>query len=583
MIQSNYFTDNDDLQLQFKNIIDWESIVKEGEQNFHDAKLFDKTKDDRYSMAPRTTAEAVEYYASVLDSLGEMMGHEVAPRGAEMDRIGLKYDNGKVIYPEAQDYLYTKLREAGLMPAAFGRKHGGLALPAVAQVILLEIASRADAAFALAYGNVNVAEVVARYGSEEMVDEWIPKFASAEISCAMALTEPNYGSDLPNVQTKAVKGEDGVWRVTGTKRFITHAAGYKDSPCVILTLARTGGPKSGARGLSFFMVHSKDVHIAGIEKKMGLHCSPTCEVVYENAPAILIGEEGLGLVRYSMGMMNSARLTIAAQSLGIAQAAQMEAKKYASERIQFGKPIQEIPAVKKMLDRMEVEIAAMRCLALEAGRCVDMYMWRTEHLLKEEKKSEKEARNDEQVSKWSKLADLFTPLSKYYTSEKCVQIAYDALQIHGGAGYTEEYDVARIYRDSRITTIYEGTTQLQIVAAIGGVAAGMAPAGHLREYINAEMATFTPSARLKRTFTEFEKVVNEYRAMEKGDIKARYAFETVESGARFILGMLLERSAAKLSGEEKSKRLALCDQLHEESLAVLAANLTKLQLARESA
>lgn len=581
MIQSNYFSDNEDLQAQFHKILEWDPLVKETENSFHDAALYQKTKDDRFSMAPTNSQEAVDYYNSILDSLGEIMGHEVAPRGAEMDHVGLKYENGRVTYPEALDYLYNKLREAGLMPAAFSRKYGGLALPATAQVFLLEIASRADAAFALAYGNVNVAEIVERYGSREMVDEWIPKFASGEISCAMALTEPNYGSDLPNVQTKAVKGEDGVWRITGTKRFITHAAGYINAPCVILTLARTGNPKSGARGLSFFMVHNKDVHIAGIEKKMGLHVSPTCEVVYENSPALLIGEEGMGLLRYSMGMMNSARLTIAAQSLGIAEAARFEAKKYASERIQFGKPIQEIPAVKKMIDKMDVECAAMRGLVLEAGRCVDMYLWRKVHLFEEGKK-EREIKNDDQVSKWEKLADLFTPLSKYYISETCVKVAYDAIQIHGGAGYTEEYDVARIYRDSRITTIYEGTTQLQIVACIGGVAAGMAPAGHLRAYIKEEMAKFQPSVKLKKVFGEFEKVVNDYRTLEKSEVKARHAFETVESAARFIMGMIMERSAAKLSGAEKQYRLGLSDQLHNESLAILAANKVKLELAMES-
>lgn len=581
MITGNYFQDNPDLQLQFQKLLDWNTVTSEAEHNFRDAEVYKKTNDEKLAMAPSNPAEAVDFYKSVLDSIGELMGNEVAPRSAEMDRIGLKYADGKVTYPEALNQLYTTFRDAGLMPFALGRKYGGLQLCSTAQVIVLELAARADATFALAFGNVNVAEVVERYGSPEICDEWMPKWASAEISCAMALTEPNYGSDLPNVQVKAVKDDKGQWRISGTKRFITHAAGYVGAPCVILTLARTGTPTSGARGLSFFLVHSKDVHIAGVEKKLGLHSSPTCEVVYENSPAVIIGEEGLGLLRYSMGMMNTARLTIAAQSLGIAEGARQEAHKYATERIQFGKPLRAIPAVKKILDRMDAETAAMRALVFEAARCVDMYLWRKEHLTKHEGRPEKVAKNDEQVSKWEKLADLFTPLSKYYVSEGCVRAASDALQIHGGAGYTEDYDVSRIYRDSRITTIYEGTTQLQIVAAIGGVAAGMAPAGHLREYINEEMAKFTPSQDLKRTFEAFDKNVNLYRTIDKGELKARYAFETVESAARFLLGMLMERSLGKLTGSEKEDRQKLIDSLHEESLAILAANRVKLERALE--
>lgn len=580
MIQSNYFSTNEDIQNQFDKILDWEEIVKECEVNFRDAELYKKNGDEKYSMAPTTVSEAVEYYRSILDSLGELMGHEVAPRSAEMERVGLKYESGKVIYPDAQNHCYNVLRDSGLLPIGLGRKHGGLGLPMVLQVMCCEIAARADAAFALAFGSVTIAEVVERYGSDEMVDEWIPQLAAGKYSCAMALTEPNYGSDLPNVQLKAVKDEKGNWKLTGTKRFITHAAGYDKAPCIILTLARTGGVTSGARGLSFFLVHQKDVQIAGIEKKMGLHCSPTCEVVYENAPAKLIGEEGMGLVRYSMGMMNAARMTVGAQALGIAEAALCEAKKYASERVQFGKPIEAIPAVRKMLDNMECEIAAMRCLILEAGRAIDLYHWKKEHMLKDQKLSEKEVRNEPSIRRWEKLADLFTPISKYYISEESIKIASDALQIHGGAGYTEEYDVARIYRDSRITTIYEGTTQLQIVAAIGGFISGMAPAGHLREYLDEELSKIKQSEELKSLRDSFEKTVNLYKEIEDSASKSRVAFETVETGSRYLLGLLMERSAAKLDGESKKKRQKLCAMFNANSLAIAAANLVHLEMAK---
>lgn len=577
MIQGNYFNDNDDLQLHFRHLIQWPNLVEEIEHGFQDAKLYKESGDERLAMAPSSVEEAVEYYRTVLESVGEMMGAEVAPRSAEMDQVGLKYNDGKVTYPEAQDHLYKLFRESGLMPFGIARRHGGLGLPFTAQAIILELSARADAAFALAYGNVNVAEIVERYGSKEMVEEWMPRWASGEISCAMALTEPNYGSDLPNVQTKAVKGEDGVWRLTGTKRFITHASGYIDAPCVILTLARTGSPTSGARGLSFFLVHSKDVHVASIERKMGLHCSPTCEVVYDNSPGLLIGEEGLGLVRYSMGMMNTARLVIAAQSLGIGEAARCEARKYAAEREQFGKPIERIPAVRKILDRMDAEVAGMRSIVMEAARCVDNYLWRKEHLCKHEGLTEKQARNDEQVARWEKLADLFTPLSKYYTSETCVKLSYDAVQIHGGSGFTEDYDVARIYRDARITTIYEGTTQLQVVAAIGGVTAGMTANGFLRAYIEDEIKGFAASAMLHNQLREFETIAALFRSFDSSETKARYAFEAVESAARFLIGMLLERSLTTTPGDNRSSRQQIIDQWHEDSVAILAANRVKLE------
>lgn len=567
MIESNYFRDNEDLALQFKTLIDWNEIVPAFENGFADAKTYEKTKDERFANAPADVAGALDYYESILDAAGDLMGTYVAPRSAEMDRVGLKFENGKVAFPKAQEECYNTLRDAGLQPMGIGRKYGGLGLPATVQTLMYEISSRADAAFCLAFGNINIVDIVERYASEELCDQWLPQISAGKYSAAMALTEPNYGSDLPNVQTKAEKGADGVWRLTGTKRFITHACGYVNAPSIILTLARTGSPTSGARGLSFFIVQGKDIQVAGIEKKMGLHCSPTCEVVFDNAPGQIIGEEGFGLVKYSMGMMNSARIMIAAQSVGIAEAGYREAKKYASERVQFGKPIEKIPAVRKMLDRMEREIAGMRMLVLEATRAVDLYQWRKEHLIKHEGKTEREVKADPQIRRWEKLADLFTPMAKYYASEGCVKIASDALQTFGGAGYTEEYDVARIYRDSRITTIYEGTTQLQIVAAIGGIVSGMAPAGNLREYIQDEMKKMQPSQALASSFEILSDIVEMYKSMEQGEEKSMVAFETVEAATRFLIGLLMERSLARAPGNEHRKKL--CREIHIDSLAIL--------------
>tara|TARA_Y100001937_G_scaffold128708_1_gene207145 strand:- start:90947 stop:92713 length:1767 start_codon:yes stop_codon:yes gene_type:complete len=579
MIKSNYFQDNPDLQLNYNSLIDWKEIVEAYEQGFGDAKKYKETGAENLAMAPSSTEEAKDYYTSVLDSLGELMGTLVAQKSQEMDHEGLKYSDGKVTFPKAQEECYTALRDAGLMPMAISRKYHGLGLPVVVQALACDIAARANAAFCLAFGNINIVEIMERYASPEMCEKWLPAIADGNYSAAMALTEPNYGSDLPSVQTKAVLGEDGTYRLTGTKRFITHACGYIDAPSVILTLARTGSPTSGARGLSFFLVKGEDVHVANIEHKMGLHCSPTCEVVFEDAPGELIGKTGYGLVKYSMGMMNAARLTIAAQSLGIANGAYFEAKKYASERIQFGKPIEQIPAVRKMLDKMEREIVASRALVIEAARSIDLYHWRKEHLLKEEGKSEKDVNKDETLRFWEKMADLLTPLSKYYASEGCIDVADDAIQIHGGAGYTEEYDVARIYRDSRITTIYEGTTQLQTVAAIGGVVAGMSPTGVLRNYIDQQMNGLDASQDLVSLRESLEECVQNYRSISSGAKKDELAFEVVETAARFLCGLLLEKSMQRLTGDDLDKRSALTEQYHLDSLAMVAGNKMKLQRA----
>ncbi len=575
MIAANYFTSNEDIIRHFDKIINWKELIDNYENNFQDAEDYKKTGNERLSLAPTNYEEALDYYKSSLDTAGDLAGNELSQQVRDIEKTGLKYDNGKVIFPEQMIKAVEKVKEAGILPYSISRHMGGLGLPFTVQSIAMELSARADAAFSIAIGCFNLAETIEKYASKEMVEKYVPLLAEGKLCGAMALTEPNYGSDLPNVQTKAVKNADGQWTVTGTKRFITHGCGFGDIPSVILTLARTGTPTSGARGLSFFLVHSKDVHIASIEKKLGLHCSPTCEVVYENSPAELIGEEGMGLVKYSMGMMNTARLSIAAQSLGIATAAYYEGKKYASERVQFGKLIQEIPAVKKMLQNMERELYAMRCLLYEAGRSVDLYLWRSEHL-KHSGRSEKEVKRDEQISLWEKLANLFTPMSKYYISETANWMASNAIQIHGGSGYTEDYDVAKIYRDARITNIYEGTTQLQIVACIGGIVAGLTPKGNLRTYIDLELGKFKASERLLEVKNSLEKIYTVYSEKKDSGYRDTYAFEMVESATRFINGLLLERSASRLEGEEKNYRLKLADDYNKDSLAILAGNLVKV-------
>lgn len=576
MIENNYFSENEDLLLHFDSIIDWNEIVDAFEQGFSDRKEYERSGKEELSLAPGSKEEALEFYRSVLEAAGDIAGTTIAPVAKEMDKEGLIFHNGQVRFPKAMIDGVRKVKEAGILPYSIGRNHGGLGLPSSVQAMLMEIFSRADGSLAIALGCMNLAETVERFGTKEMVETYVSKMAAGELCGAMALTEPNYGSDLPNLQAKAIKGEDGVWRITGAKRFITHGCGFDDKPSIILTLARTGSPTSGARGLSFFLVKSEDVQIAGIEHKMGLHCSPTCEVVYENTPGILIGEEGYGLIKYSMAMMNGARLSIAGQAMGIGAAAYYEAKKYADEREQFGKKIRNIPAVKKMLDLMDREIVAMRSILQEASRSIDLYHWKSERL-KEEGVEEREIKKDESIRKWEKLANLFTPLSKYYITEQANRIAFDALQIHGGAGYTYDYDISRIYRDVRITNIYEGTTQLQVVAAIGGIVTGLGTKGILRQYLEEEANLFQPSTELKGLREKLDESHGLYVSLGNGPDKDEVSFELVESATRVIIGTILEKSLTKLEGKAKEERSSLVKSYQTDSLALLEYNRIRIR------
>ncbi|MCP5497357.1 MAG: acyl-CoA dehydrogenase family protein [Leptospiraceae bacterium] len=580
MIQNNYFLDNSDLMLHFEEVIPWTEIITQYEGDFEDYKKFQETNDEKFSHAPSDMDSALEYYKEILTSTGSIAGKSIAQNASEMDKIGVKYENGKVIFPEIMNKIYKSYHESGLLNFMLKKESGGLGLPVTVYNMIFEIVSRADISFVMTLAANTIAETIEKYGTLELKEKWIPKFLSSEYTGSMALTEPDYGSDLINLKTKAVKQPDGTYLLTGTKRFITHGCGMSNFPAILLTLARTGEPGSGARGISFFVVDGKNVHISGIERKMGIKSSPTCEVVYENSPAEIIGEEGLGLTKYALGLMNGARLAVGTLGVGLATAAYEEAKRYSGIREQFGKPIKEIPAVQKMLDRMEREIVAMRCLNMEAAHSMDKYIWATERM-KEKGISEKEIRKDETIKYWERISSLFTPIAKYYCTEMSNSIAYDAVQVHGGVGYTEEFDVARIYRDARILTIYEGTTQMQIVAAIGGIVAGMAPNAYLKKYIDSLMKSFSPSKISQKILALLEKAISLYKNLETKE-KEYYAFEVVEIATKLLCGLLLEKSVEKLKDEEqKAKRRKIAFVYAKDSFSISQKNYMNLQLVNK--
>ncbi|MCG6140376.1 acyl-CoA dehydrogenase family protein [Leptospira mtsangambouensis] len=567
MIQSNYFQTNEDLREHFEDLIDWNEIVPIYENQFSDSKLYLENNNPKLEYAPSNVGEAKSFYEEILKSCGEISGMYVSQVASIVDSKGLKFENGNVIHPQEMVDVVQMYHDAGLGPAAFKRKYGGLGTPSIIKAMIAELMYRSDSSITIAVGSMGLAAILEVCATEEMKDEWIPKLISGNYTVTMGLSEPDFGSDLPNITTKAIKKDD-KWFLNGTKRFQTVACGINGSPGITLTLARTGTQESGARGLSFFIVENKNYAVQGIEKKLGIKASATCETVFENSEGHLVGKEGFGLVKYVMGMLNGARLSVSSQGTGIVTAAYEEALKYAKERVQFGKPIYEIPAVRRMLDRMERELAGMRCLMVEAAYSVDKYYWYEDGRTPtpEETKTGKF---------WEKVANTLTPISKYYNSEMCNDLVYDGLQVLGGAGYTEDYDLSRLYRDARITNIYDGTTQIQVNAAIGGITSGMSPTGTFRAYLDHLAKGSESNPKLLEVRNLFESIVETYKSIENQETKETFSFEVVESAARVVVGYLMERAKNK-SSKRKDLRTTWCKAFHADSLAILSANKIRL-------
>lgn len=533
MIRGNYFDDNADLLFNVEHCIDWPTLVSLKEDNFSGRKKND--------LAPADVAECLDGYTAVWQQMGKICGEEIAPAARSMEKQGLKLVQGKVKFPSETERLVELIVKTGMLGTNISREHGGLQMGQTSSSVIFEMLSRADASFGIAASCFNLAEVVERFGDAKMISTWVPQMAAGQVCGAMALTEPNYGSDLSRITTKAEKDADGNWYLTGTKRFITHACGLNDKPSVILTLARSSG--AGAKGLSFFLVHSDEIEVTRIEEKMGLHTSPTCEIVFEKSKAELIGKEGLGLVKYAIQMMNGARMGIAVQSLGLAQAAYEEGKKYASERVQFGTTIENLPAVKRILDDNEAYIHAMRALAYRSCQIVDHFDG-LEKKLMAEGLDERSVRKHADIVKLDKLAKLLTPTAKLFNSEMANFVAYHSLQIFGGSGYTEEFDISRIYRDARITTIYEGTTQLQAVAAIGPIVEGGREGGALYTYIREELAKLPADeyrGQLEADFGHFLQLVPKYKERVN---KESMAIDIVTAFAYLFCNILLYQQVA---------------------------------------
>ncbi len=447
----NFFLDNRDLQFHLKNM-DLRQVVALREKGY--------TYFPRYPEAPRHYEDAVDDYRILLEVLGEICATVVAPRAAEADEEGAQLRDGQVHYTAATQEALQAFKQADLMGAMLPWEYGGMNLPETVYQMMVEIVSRAEAGLMTIFGLLEIALSINDFGDEAMKARILPRFARGEVSGAMVLTEPDAGSDLGAVQTRATLDAAGQWHLNGVKRFITN--GCAD---VMVVLARSEPESNDARGLSLFLVEKDDsVVIRRLENKMGLHASPTCEIQYNNTPAQLIGKRRFGLIRYAMALMNGARLAVAAQAIGIGEAAYREAYRYAQERTQFNQAICELPAVSRMLLAMRVELEAARALMYESARWVDLEKAYERHIAAAAKP---EPADRQALKRAARLAETLTPLTKYFATEMGNRVCYQALQVHGGVGYMREFNVERHYRDIRVTNIYEGTSQLQVVAAIG--------------------------------------------------------------------------------------------------------------------
>jgi alkylation response protein AidB-like acyl-CoA dehydrogenase len=457
---ANFFRDNDDIRFLFEHI-DLAELARVQEDGFVDA------HQHNVDYAPVDEADAIDNYRRTLDIVGDVAGEIIAPRAEQIDAEGnrLNEDGTVTLHPLVADNL-RRLAQADLMGFTLPRRYGGLNCPNLVYTMAIEMVSRADASLMNIFGLQGIAETINAFADEQTKAEYLPRFARGEVTGAMVLTEPDAGSDLQAVRLKAIQDPDGSWYLRGVKRFITNGCGE-----VLLTLARSEHDISDGRGLSLYLSErSNRIRVRHLEHKLGIHGSPTCELVFDDAPARLIGERQRGLITYVMALMNGARVGIAAQSLGIAEAAYRLARTYANSRKQFGGPIERLPAVAEMVVDMKVAIEAARALVYETSRVCDLENNNLRVLelgLVSDPAEVKERKAQARTLK--RLNGMLTPMSKYHASEMCNRVADTALQVLGGSGYMQDYPAERYLRDARITNIYEGTSQLQIVAAVRGV------------------------------------------------------------------------------------------------------------------
>ncbi|WP_315564931.1 Acyl-CoA dehydrogenase C-terminal domain-containing protein [Hoylesella pleuritidis] len=526
----NYYTDNPELRFHLRHPL-MQRIVELKERNFEDK--------DKYEDAPVDFDDAIENYNRLLEITGDIAANVIEPNAEAVDQEGPHLIDGRMHYASKTYENLDATRKAGLWGISMPRRYGGLNLPITPYSMASEMVSSADAGFQNIWSLQDCIETLYEFGDEEQRKKYIPRVCSGE-TMSMDLTEPDAGSDLQRVMLKATYSEkDNCWLLNGVKRFITNG----DSD-IHLVLARSEEGTRDGRGLSMFIYDKRQggVTVRHIENKLGIHGSPTCELVYKNAKAELCGSTRLGLIKYVMALMNGARLGIAAQSVGVSQAAYAEGLTYAKERKQFDTPIIEMPAVYDMLSRMKAKVDAGRSILYQTARYVDIYKALDD--ISRERKLTPEERAEQK--KYTRLADAFTPLAKGMNSEYANQNAYDAIQIHGGSGFIMEYKSQRLYRDARIFSIYEGTTQLQVVAAIRYITNGTYLT-MMKEMLETEVAEelHPLKVRVEEMVKRYEQSINyvkESGSQEVNDLLARRLYDMT---AEIIMSLLILDDATR--------------------------------------
>ncbi|EFN91559.1 acyl-CoA dehydrogenase, C-terminal domain protein [Prevotella amnii CRIS 21A-A] len=547
---ANYYTEHPEIEFHLDHPL-MKRIVELKERNYADK--------EKYEEAPVCYEDAIENYKRILDVTGEIAGETIAPNSEEVDLEGPHLIDNRMHYASKTLENLEATRKAGLWGVSMPRRYGGLNLPNVVFSMMSEMISAGDGGFQNIWSLQSCIDTLYEFGNEEQRQKYIPRICAGE-TMSMDLTEPDAGSDLQRVMLKASFDEkENCWRLNGVKRFITNG----DSD-IHLVLARSEEGTKDGRGLSMFIYDKRNggVDVRHIENKLGIHGSPTCELVYKNAKAELCGNTRLGLIKYVMALMNGARLGIAAQSVGVSQEAYNEALAYAKERAQFGKKIINMPPVYDMLSRMKAKLDAGRSLLYQTARYVDLYK-ALEDIARFEKLSPEER---QEMKKYTRLADAFTPIAKGMNSEYVNQNTYDSISVHGGSGFIMEYKCQRLYRDARIFSIYEGTTQLQVVAAnryvMNGTYLGIMRE-MLAEPVSKDMQPL--SKRIEKMVEEYESSINKVKEMESQDAQDLLARRLYDITAEIIMALLIIADASK-APELFAKSAHIFVQMAEENI-----------------
>ena len=536
---ANYYSDHPEMEFHLSHP-EMRRVVELREKGFEDA-----AKGIDY--APVDYEDAIENYKRVLEITGDVAANTLAVNAESVDLEGPHLENNRMVYASKTVENLEQTRKAGLYGVSMPRRYGGLNLPNAVFSMMSEVVAAADAGFQNIWSLQSCIDTLYEFGSEEQRQKYIPRIGAGE-TMSMDLTEPDAGSDLQRVMLKATFDEkENCWRLNGVKRFITNG----DSD-IHLVLARSEEGTKDGRGLSMFIYDKRNggVDVRHIEHKLGIHGSPTCELTYKNAKAELCGDRKLGLIKYVMALMNGARLGIAAQSVGLSQEAYNEGLAYARERAQFGQKIIHFPAVYDMLSRMKAKLDAGRSMLYQTARYVDLYKCLED--IQRDRKLTPEERTE--MKQYSKLADAFTPIAKGMNSEYASQNAYDAISIHGGSGFIMEYKSQRLYRDARIFSIYEGTTQLQVVAAIRYITNGtylQVMRDMLQREVSAEMRPLQERvAKLVDLYEQSVKYVNDANNQEMHDFLGRRLYDMT---AEIIMALLLIEDASRAEGDLKAR------------------------------